>query len=446
MGGVIIARIAAVAMMIHTLVSAQAPSGLKPKDISAYPVKNALRVYDCKDWPDGFYADNNDCRFFYICANGTMSKPGGAFHCPNKERVYYDKLKKSCVTAREIGGQCDKHKRQPWPPLSRDWKCPKGKSGGRAHPDCTHMTLCFSGRQSKAVCANGQVFDEISGRCAPYEKSKDVCTPWGARTTWPGYTSTTTTTAAPYTTTTTTPGTTESTVPQSTTPLFVCPNRRTAIYHHPRQCDQFLICRKGRFRARPCPNKNYWFSKRKMTCVLKGKLKDECELESGLRWEVIPSTTTTPPTTLGPTTPPIYDCQGEDGNFPHPTGCSSTYYQCIYGGTRVNELTCPGDLVFNPDTEWGGQCDLKEWTPVCNGSAPTTTTTESTTPGPTTPPPYDCKGQDGYFPHASGCSQTYYQCIFGGTRVVTLQCSGELYFNPKTVQLCTYKNRVAGCD
>ncbi|XP_013419542.1 uncharacterized protein LOC106180177 [Lingula anatina] len=415
-----------VLVTVIAICSGQPPKD--PRETAAFPVSGF--EFTCQGgWPNGLYMDHHNCTRFYHCVNGKLLK---SYQCPFM-RPFYDKHKSQCENAGNVRSQCLHTGKRVSPPVR--FKCPDASFSAYRHPDCTRMFLCFAGRSSVAICSNGLYFSEKDGRCAPYRNSTNECAVWGDRITWPGYELTTSTTATPLpritisgqftTTTTTVSTTTTTTTPKPTEAKFTCPTVGTDFFPHPVYCNSFYLCSRGKPSILQCPGDAYWFSKTRKNCIARANMKNECN-EAGIRWESV--TTTTP----APTTTPPYACKGKIGNFPHPTGCSATYFQCLSGG-RVLEMQCAGDLVFNPTGGAGGMCDLRSNTFFCEETPDLTTQAAAKTTKPPFDPrvylsPVNCsEAGDGWYAEPRNCS-LYHQCYNGDHRVGVCQNGG--FFNP----------------
>lgn len=114
------------------------------------------------------------------------------------------------------------------------------------------------------------------------------------------------------------------------------------------------------------------------------------------------------------------------GRFPNPSDCSA-YYLCAYdfsGKLFLTYMTCPGNLVFNPHSQFCTSPDKYNCVPT------------TTTPIPT---PNECESE-GNFPYPGDCTK-YYMCISvspGNFLKVDMTCPEPTFFNPDpAVSACT---------
>ncbi|VDM39671.1 unnamed protein product [Toxocara canis] len=118
-----------------------------------------------------------------------------------------------------------------------------------------------------------------------------------------------------------------------------------------------------------------------------------------------------------------FDCSGHSDGL-YAIGCSSVFMRCYLGQTY--NMTCPGDLKFNPDN---AKCDYSVNVALCMNAEFSG--------------PFDCSSRiDGVYGSGT-CSTSYFSCYQG---VATeMPCPPNLYYNSQT-KGCDYKENIKECN
>lgn len=128
-----------------------------------------------------------------------------------------------------------------------------------------------------------------------------------------------------------------------------------------------------------------------------------------------------------------FTCTGRIDGYYYKIACEPHFFTCV--GGHATQLTCPGDLVFDPTQA------LCQYRNVCGQQSSSNNTT---VPMPQPPAPqidFNCAGKrNGYYVRKP-CSPEFYTCL--GGLVTKLTCPANLVFDTQSVS-CQYPDICAG--